>query len=87
MGHPNAVNEMPLHPQVLVETFEKWTLDFVGPINPSSKKKIYISICIEYVTKWAEAKALFKANEQSVADFHFEYIFVHFGIPKEIFTD
>jgi len=30
-------NEMPLQTQVLIKPFEKWTLDFIGPINPPSK--------------------------------------------------
>ena len=31
------LDEMPLQPQVLVEPFKNWALDFVGPINPPSK--------------------------------------------------
>ena len=28
-------DEIPLKPQVLIEPFEKWALDFIGPINPT----------------------------------------------------
>ena len=87
MGKPVQYDEIPLQPQVLIEPFERWALDFVGPIIPMSRKKQYILVCIDYVTKWVEAKALYQANEQSVADFLFEDIFTHFGVPREIVTD
>jgi hypothetical protein len=40
----NLLFQMKCHyrPQVLIEPFEKWALDFVGPINPPSKQKRYI---------------------------------------------
>ena len=34
MGHPNRLDEMPLQPQLVVEPFDRWALDFVGPIDP-----------------------------------------------------
>jgi hypothetical protein len=86
MGHPVAVEEMPLQPQVLIGPFEKWALDFVGLINPLSKKKRYILVCTDYVTKWVEAKDLPKETK-AVVDFLFEDIFFHFGVPREIVTD
>ena len=78
---------MPLQPQVLIDPFEKWALDFIGPINPVSKKKRYILVCTEYVTKWVKAKAVPRATEQVVVDFLHEDIFTRFGIPREIVTD
>eukprot|EP00253_Pinus_taeda_P027084 PITA_27084 len=54
MGKPTPKEEMPLQPQVTLEPFEKWGMDFVGPINPPSRKRSYIIVCIDYLTKWVE---------------------------------
>ena len=87
MGKPVPTDEMPLQPQVLIEPFEKWALDFVGPINPPSNQKKYIPVCTYYVTQWVEAKELSLANEHSVVKFIFEDISTRFGVPREIVTD
>eukprot|EP00253_Pinus_taeda_P030547 PITA_30547 len=84
LGNAAPSDEMPLQTQILIEPFEKWALDFVGPINPPSKQKKYILVCTDYVTKWVEANALPFANEKSVVNFIFEDIFTRFGVPREI---
>ena len=38
-GCPGLSNEMPLNPQLVIEPFECWVLDFVGLINPSQTRK------------------------------------------------
>jgi hypothetical protein len=72
---------MPLQAQAVIEPFEKWALDFLGPINPASKKRKYILVCTDYVTNWVETKSLLAASEQSVVDFFFNEIFTRFGVP------
>ena len=78
---------MPLQPQVLIDPFEKWALDFVGPINPTSRKKRYILVSTDYVTKWVEEKVVPRATKQVVVDFLHEDIFTRFGVPREIVTN
>jgi hypothetical protein len=87
MGQPNHRDEMPLKPQILLEPFERWDLDFVGPINPPSNQKVYIVVCTDYMTKWVEAKALHRVIEEAIIDFLFEDIFIRFGVPREFVTD
>ena len=87
MGQPNRLDQMPLQPQLVVEPFDRWALDFVGPIIPHSRKKSYILVCTNYMMKWVEAVALAKANDQVVIDFLYSEIFTHFGVPKEVVTD
>ena len=55
-GRPTISDEMPLKLEVLIESFEQWALEFVGPINPPSNGNKYILVCTDYVTKCLEAK-------------------------------
>ena len=51
---------MPLNPQVTLQAFDKWVIDFVGPINPLGKRtgSRYIITTTNYLTRWVEAKPL-----------------------------
>eukprot|EP00253_Pinus_taeda_P035414 PITA_35414 len=87
MGKPTLRDEIPLQPQVTFEPFEKWGMDFVGPINPPSKQRSYIIVCTDYLTKWAETKAIKATTKEKVAKFLRENIFYKFGYPRELVTD
>ena len=52
-----------------------------------SRKKNYILVCTDYVTKWVEEKSLFRATKKSIVEFIYEDIFTGFGVPCEIVTD
>ena len=56
-------------------------------MNPTSRQKSYIIVCTDYLTKWAETKAIKAATEEKVAEFLRENIFYKFGYPRELVID
>lgn len=58
---------------------------FLCLINPSSRKKMYIFICIDYIKKWVEAKKKYFSTKNVVV-FFYEDIFSSFCVPREIVT-
>ena len=78
---------MPLFPQVVVTPFDKWGLDFIGPIDPPSNGKSYILVFIDYVTKWEEDIPMKHARDNKIVEFLYEEIFTRFGVPREIVTN
>jgi len=87
MGKPTPKDEMPLLPQVDLEPFDKWGMDFIGPIDPPSGQKKYVIVCTDYLRKWAETKAVKVATKEKVVEFLTENVFYKFGYPRELVTD
>lgn len=66
---------MPLNPQMMLQPFQKWAIDFVGPIKPQGKIGArYIIIVIEYPTHWAEAQLVKDCTTMTAAKFLFEHV-------------
>ena len=87
MGKPTPRDEMPLQPQVTFKTFDKWGMDFNGPIDPPSKQKKYIIVCTDYLTKWAETEVIKAATKKKVVELLRENVFYKFGYPRELVID
>ena len=67
--------------------FDKWGKAFIGPIDLPSNGKSYVLVYTDYLTKWVEVKAMKHASDHKVAEFLYEEIFTHYGVPKELVTD
>ena len=55
MGNISRRNEMPLQGILVVQIFDVWGIDFMGPF-PSSFGNIYILLVVDYVSKLVEAQ-------------------------------
>src|SRR4051812_3115595 len=54
VGNMSRRNEMPMNYSLVIEPFDCWGFDFMGPLPPSHKYT-HILVAIDYVTKWVEA--------------------------------
>ena len=70
---PSRWDEMPLVPQVTLQPFDKWVVDFVGPINPPGKQigVRYIINATNYLTRWAESVPLVDCTTATASRFIF----------------
>nr|GEY25371.1 reverse transcriptase domain-containing protein [Tanacetum cinerariifolium] len=78
-------DEMPQNSIQICEIFDVWGIDFMGPF-PSSKRKKYILVAVDYLSKWVEAKAL-PTNDARVVVKFLKSLFSWFGTPKAIISD
>jgi hypothetical protein len=67
---------------LLEEPFQKWGLNFIGPIKLTSKLSCnqYILVAIDHVTKWVEAQALRTNIAAVIAKFLYEHIFTRLDV-------
>ncbi|MCO5588956.1 hypothetical protein L7F22_042920 [Adiantum nelumboides] len=78
----------PNNPIMAVLPSEKWGLDYVGPITPTSKHgKAYILVATDYLTKWYEARAMRCDDARTTATFLIDHVICHFGAPAELVFD
>jgi hypothetical protein len=52
-----------LYPIYPTTPFEKWGVDFVGPLPKSSRRNEYLIVATDYMTKWAEALPVKRATQ------------------------
>jgi hypothetical protein len=77
---------MPLNPILIVEIFDVWGIDFMGPFPPSFEFE-YILVAVDYVSKWIEVMATRTNDHKVVMKFIQTNIFSRFGMPRAIISD
>ena len=72
-----------------MKAFDKWAIDFVGPINPLGKRigAKYIITAIDYLTRWAEATLVKDCSMATIVQFIFENILTRIGCPCILMSD
>jgi hypothetical protein len=89
IGKPNIRDKMPLRLQVKLQAFDKWKIEFVGPINPPAKRTgaRYIIIATEYISRWEEAALVKDCSAETTMHFLFEQVITRFGCPRILMRD
>ena len=72
---------MPLNPILVIELFDVWGIDFMGPF-PISFGYIYILVGVDYVSKWVEVVSCRVADHKTVLKFLKENIFPDLEFPN-----
>ena len=83
IGNISRKNEMPLNSILEVEQFDVWG---IGPF-PSSCKKKYILLVVDYVSKWVETIPTVTCDAKVILKFLQKHIFLRFGTPRAIVSD
>ncbi|KAH9264425.1 hypothetical protein BASA83_012125 [Batrachochytrium salamandrivorans] len=66
--------------------FERWGIDFYGPMVETKSGNKYLITCIDYATRWIIAKPVKDMTEGTVAKFLYE-LMMTYGAPFEIISD
>ncbi|RVW59031.1 Retrovirus-related Pol polyprotein from transposon 17.6 [Vitis vinifera] len=79
LGKLTKRNQMPMNPILIVELFDVWGIDFMGPF-PMSFGNSYILVGVDYVSKWVEAIPCKQNDHRVVLKFLKEEHFLEIGI-------
>lgn len=77
---------MPMNPISVVELFDVWGIDFMGPFPPTFSF-IYILVAVDYISKWIEAIPCRNNDVKIVWRFLEENAFSRFETPRSIISD
>jgi hypothetical protein len=82
-------DELPLQLVRALQAFEKWVVDFIGPINPIAKhsKDRYIITATDYLTCWEKAATVKDCLIDTTARFIFQNIITQFRCSRSLTID
>ena len=77
---------MPLQGIMVVQIFDVWGIDFMGPFLPLVGN-LYILLAVDYVSKWVEAIDYPRNDANTVVGFIQKNILSRFGALRIIISD
>ena len=86
LGALSRHHMMPLNPILVIEIFDCWGIDFMGPFPPSYGF-LYILLAVDYVSKWVEAVVCWNNDNTTVVKFLKENVLSRFGTLRAIISD
>lgn len=82
------VQQAPLKPiQPVALPFERWGMDFIQNLQLTKSGNRHIITAIDYATRWVVCRAVKEMDADTVADFLYHDILMHYGAPYEIISD
>ncbi|KAL6325711.1 hypothetical protein AAG906_023595 [Vitis piasezkii] len=89
LGKLTRRNMMPLNLILIVDVFDVWGIDFMGPF-PMSFGHSYILVGVDYVSKWVEAipfpKAIISDGGTHFCNKPFETLLAKYGVKHKVAT-
>ncbi|CAN6476348.1 unnamed protein product [Victoria cruziana] len=79
-------DSMPMTPILVVDVFDVWGIDFMGPFPPSFGY-LYILVAVDYISKWVEAVAIQTNDHKVVLKFIKHNIFSRFRVSRVMISD
>ena len=86
VGNISRRQEMPMNYSLVIEPFDVWGFDYMGPFS-SSQGYTHILVAVDYVTKWVEAIPTKSADHKTSIKMLKDVIFPWFGVPRYLMTD
>ena len=86
LGKLSHRHMMPLNSILVVDLFDVWGIDFMGPF-PMSFGYSYILVGVDYVSKWVKVIPCKANDHRLVLKFLKENIFSRFRVLKVIISD
>ena len=80
--HPAPLQSMPI-----VDRFDRWHIDFLGPLKESPEGLKYILLVADSFSRWSEAFPTKSQDAKTVADILYREIFSRYGAPRILVSD